>query len=113
MTRPAEVLTAPDQIRGESTVVQEIRNDTAVHLALDIQTAEQLNSNRLAKDKWMLENGNHEWFRMENYRGLLWNNTERTDNWPDYEYHEYHTVQSAMNSEESTSEWALTKASLS
>ncbi len=50
------------------------------------------------------------WFTLDNYVGLLWSNTDRMDGWPDYEYHEYQTIQSAMNSEESTIEWELTQA---
>ena len=109
MVSLAEDLTSPDQMRGARAALQEFANDTADHLALLIQTTEQLKSHKLAMEKWMTENEKHVWFTLENYVGLLWSNTDRTDGWPNYEYHEYQTIQSAMNSEEDTIKWEMTQ----
>ncbi len=105
----AEDLESADQMRGARAALQECANDTADHLGLLIQVMEQLANHKLAMDKWKAEHGHHPWFSLTEYKGLEWNNEDRTDEWPNYEYHEYQTIQSAINAENDTIEWETTQ----
>ena len=57
--------------------------------------------------QWMNLHQDEPWFSMTNYQGLEWNNPDRTGDWPNYEYHEFQTIQSGINQEQGTSAWEL------
>ena len=70
---------------------------------------EQLATHKLAMDQRKGENGHHQWFSMTEYKGLEWSNSDRTDGWPDYEYHQFQTIQSGINAETGTLDWEMTQ----
>ena len=67
----AEDLTSPDQMRGARAALQEFANDSPDHLALFIQTTEQIKSHKLAMETWKTENEQRVWYTLKNYVGLL------------------------------------------
>ena len=105
----AQDLQSEDQMRSARTALQDVAMDTADHLGLLIQVNEQIHIHEQALTQWMMVHSNEDWFSLKNYRGLDWTNGERNDNWPDFEYHEYQTIQSGLDSEQCTRAWELPK----
>ncbi len=44
---------------------------------------------------------------MSEYKGLEWSDDNRNDRWPNYEYHEYQTICSAISAEEGSIVWEM------
>mgnify|MGYP000211331175 FL=1 len=103
----AEDLESADQMLSARARLEECASDTADHVGLLIQWKEQLGNHKAEKEQWMAQHGQKEWFKMSEYRGLAWSDDNRNDRWPDYEYHEYQTICSAISAEEGSIIWEM------
>ena len=68
---------------------------------------EQIHNQEQALAQWNAVNSKKEWFSLANYHGWAWENQDRNDGWPDWEYHEYQTLMSGLGSDQTTRAWEL------
>ncbi len=101
----AQDLQSADEMRGARDSLIEIAQETGDHLELLLRVVDQIDVYNREMAAWKKVNGSKQWYSMQNYKGLSWENTDRDDLWPDCEYHEYQTIQAGLNSEQGTSDW--------
>ena len=92
-------------MNGARDSLIEIGLKTADHLELLLRVVDQIDVYNREMAAWKRVNESKQWYSMQNYRGLNWENTDRDDLWPNWEYHQYQTIQAGLNSEQGTYEW--------
>ena len=101
----AQDLQSADEMRGAREALIDIAQETEDRLELLRRIKEQILIHTQEMKLWKRENEAKEWYLMQNYKGLSWDNEDRDDGWPAWEYHQYQTIQSGLTSEQSTYDW--------
>ncbi len=98
-----EDLTSKDQMHSARATLQIVADNTADHLRLLIKLNEQIGQAEGKLEQWLRANGKKDWCVFENYSGLAWEDPNRNDGWPDWEYHQYQVLKSGLGSDQTTS----------
>jgi hypothetical protein len=94
-----EDLTSKDQMHAARAALQIVADNTADHLRLYITLNEQIHTQEVQLAQWKTVNDT---LVLDKYQGLAWDDADRTDGWPDWEYHQYQVLMSGLGSDQTT-----------
>ncbi len=104
----AEDLVSKDEMLGARQALQEIADETADHLGLLITIEERILTYEKEQEQWLRDYSSMDWYNMDNYDSSKeWTDRSRSDGWPDWEYHAYRNIDTALDAEKSGKEYHL------